>query len=100
MKKFLAKISDIKNAMRVLEIMDECGCDIEKVEDLNGDYWRIKPKWYVSEKDAKDLQTIILHNQHYCHRSKIWKFIFPNIRDGYRFRFLYRKYRQLKLIKE
>ena len=88
MKKILARISDIKNAMRVLEIMDKCGCDIEKVDGL--DYWRIKPKWYVSKKDAEDLRTIVLHNQHWCKRSKIWNFIFPNIREGYRFVFEYR----------
>ena len=55
MKRFLAKISDIKNAMRVLEIMDECGCDIEKVtrDGLDEcDYWKIIPKWYVSEKEG------------------------------------------------
>ena len=95
MKKLLAKISDVKNAMRVLEIMDKCGCDIEKVtrDGLdNGDYWRIKPKWYVSEKDAKDLQKIVLCKQHYCKRSKLWKIIFPNIREGFRYLYEYRKY--------
>lgn len=91
MKKFLARISDIKNAMRVLEIMDKCGCDIEKVTG-NGldecDYWRIKPKWYVSKKDAEDLRKIVLYNQHYCKRSKLWNVIFHNIRDGYRYRYI------------
>ena len=57
MKKFLAQISDIKNAMRVLEIMDRCGCDIEEVDGMN--YYRIKPKYYVSRKDAEDLKNII-----------------------------------------
>ena len=90
MKRFLAKISDVKNAMRVLEIMDECGCDIEYIED--NDKWKIKPKWYVSEKDAKDLREIILHKQHYCKRSKLWNIIFPNIREGYRYLFVYRKF--------
>ena len=90
MKKFLAKISDIKNAMRVLEIMDECGCDIEYVEESDG--WEIKPKWYVSKKDAEDLQEIILHKQHYCKRSKLWNIIFPNIREGCRYLFEYRKF--------
>lgn len=88
MKKLLKKISDIKNAMRVLEIMDKCGCDIEKVtrDGLDKcDYWRIKPKWYVSEQDAKDLQNITLHKEHYCKRSRIWKLIFPNTIEGYRF---------------
>lgn len=88
MKRFLAKISDIKNAMRVLEIMDKCGCDIEKVtrDGLDKcDYWKIIPKWYVSEKDAKDLQKICLHKEHYCKRSKLWKKIFPNVIEGYRY---------------
>jgi hypothetical protein len=96
MKRFLAKISDIKNAMRVLEIMDECGCAIEKVtrDGLDEyDYWKIIPKWYVSEKDAKDLQEICLHKQHYCKRSRLWKRIFPNIREGYRYLYEYRTYK-------
>lgn len=63
-KKFFARIADIPNALRVLEIMDKCGCDIEKVTG-NGldecDYWRIKPKWYVSQKEAEDLRKIILY---------------------------------------
>lgn len=88
MKKFLKRLSDVKNAMRVLEIMDKCGCDIEKVtrdglDEYN--YWRIKPKWYVSKEEAEDLQTIILFKEHYCKRSKVWNIIFPNIRKGYRF---------------
>lgn len=89
MRRFLKKISDIPNAMRVLEIMDKCGgVDIEKVtrkgfEEL--DCWMIKPKWYVSKADAEDLRTITLHKEHYYKRSKIWKLVFPNIREGYRF---------------
>ena len=83
MKKFLKKLSDIPNAMRVLEIMDNCGCDIEYVEDSGK--WKIKPKWYVSKEEAEDLQTIILFKEHYCKRSKIWNVIFHNIREGYRF---------------
>lgn len=89
MKKFFKKLADIQNALRVLEIMDECGgVDIEKV-DRNGfensDYWRIKPKGYVSQEQAEDLRKITLHKYHYKKRSKLWKIIFPNVRDGYRF---------------
>lgn len=95
MKRFLAWISDIKNAMRVLEIMDKCGCDIEKVT-RDGfdeyDYWKIVTKWYVSGKDASDLQRICTHKEHYCNRSKLWERIFPNIREGYRYLYEYRKY--------
>ena len=90
MKKFLAKISDIKNAMRVLEIMDNCGCDIEYVEE--SDAWKIKPKWYVSKEEAEDLQNIVLHKEHYCKRNKLWNIIFPSIREGYRYLYLYRKF--------
>lgn len=83
--KLLSKILDIPNALRVLEIMDKVGCDIEKVKDLNGDYWKIKPKWYVSEKEAKDLQKIVLFHEHCKKRNRLWYKIF-RIRDGYRFR--------------
>lgn len=83
MKKLLKKLSDVKNAMRVLEIMDKCGCDIEQVAGTNE--WKIKPKWYVSKQEAEDLRTIVLDNQHYCSRSKVWKILFPNVREGYRF---------------
>lgn len=82
-KQILSKISDIPNAFRVLDIMDNVGCDIEET-DYKGTY-RIKPKWYVTEQEAKDLRTIILHKQHYKKRSNIWYLIFHNIRKGYRF---------------
>ena len=62
MRKLLKKISDLKNAYRVLEIMDKAGCDIEQVSNMNG-YYKLKPKWYVSERDAKDLQKIVLHKK-------------------------------------
>lgn len=82
-KQILSRISDIPNAFRVLDIMDSAGCDIEET-DYKGTY-RIKPKWYVTEQEAKDLRTIILHKQHYKKRSNIWYLIFNNIRKGYRF---------------
>lgn len=84
-KKILARISDLPNAYRVLDIMDNAGCDIEKIETTNYDWYRIKPKWYVTEQEAKDLRTIILYKEHYKKRSKIWYIIFHNIRKGYRF---------------
>lgn len=62
MRKLLKKISDLKNAYRVLEIMDKAGCDIEQVSNMNG-YYKLEPKWYVSERDAKDLQKIVLHKK-------------------------------------
>lgn len=79
MKKIIKHLSNIKDALRVLEIMDKCGCDIEKVtrDGLDKcDYWIIKPKWYVSEKDAEDLQTIILYKEHYSKESKLFRKLF------------------------
>lgn len=83
LKKLLKRISDIPNAFRVLDIMDNVGCDIEET-DYKGKY-RIKPKWYVTEQEAKDLRTIILYKEHYKKRNNIWCLIFHNIRKGYRF---------------
>ena len=88
-KKLLARISDLPNAYRVLDIMDNAGCDIEK---LQSGYYRIKPKWFVTKQEAEDLRTIILFKRHYKKRSKIWYIIFHNIRDGYRFLFQWKRY--------
>lgn len=82
-KQILKRISDIPNALRVLDIMDNAGCDIEET-DYKGRY-RIKPKWSVTKQEAKDLRTIILYKRHYKKRSNIWYLIFHNIRKGYRF---------------
>ena len=71
-KNILAKISDLPNAYRVLEIMDKAGCDIEKIESVSYDWYRIKPKWYVNRKEAEDLRTIILYKEQYQKRNKIW----------------------------
>lgn len=79
MRKLIKHLSNLKDAFRVLEIMDKCGCDIEKItrDGLDKyDYWIIKPKWYVSGKDAKDLQTIILHKIHYIKESKLFRKLF------------------------
>ena len=95
MKRILAWISDIKNAMRVLEIMGKCGCGIERVtrDGLDKcDCWRIITPWYVSERDARDLQEICQYKQHYCKRSRLWRRIFPNIRDGCRYLHEYRRF--------
>ena len=82
-KQILKRISDIPNAFRVLDIMDNAGCDIEETNS-DGRY-KIKPKWYVTEQEAKDLRTIVLYKQHYEQRGNIWYLIFHNIRKGYRF---------------
>lgn len=79
MRNIIKDLSNLKDAFRVLEIMDKCGCDIEKVtgDGLDKcDYWMIKPKWYVSEKDAKDLRTIVLYKRHYSKESKLFRRLF------------------------
>ena len=90
-KNILAKISDLPNAYRVLEIMDNAGCDIEKIESIPYDWYRIKPKWYVNRKEAEDLRTIILYKEHYQKRNKIWYKIFHNIRENCRLVYEYKK---------
>ena len=85
-KKLLAKISDLPNAYRVLDIMDNAGCDIEEVFNANYYiYYKIKPKWYVSQQDAYDLRTIVLHKEHYKKCNNLWYKIFHNTRKGKRF---------------
>lgn len=77
--KIIKYLTNIKDAFRVLEIMDRASCDIEKVtrDGLeNYDYWVIKPKFYVSEKEAKDLRKIVLYKEHYKDSSKLLHSIF------------------------
>ena len=83
-RKIIRDISNLKDAYRVLEIMDYIGgVDIEKVEGSEK-YWRIKPKRYLLEKDARDLQSISF-GKHYGKRSKIFhKLFYKNYRYGYR----------------
>lgn len=82
-KNFIKDLSNLKDAFRVLEIMDKCTCDIEKItrDGLEKyDYWIIKPKKYVSENDAKDLQTIILFKRHYSRERSVFKgYEFPRV---------------------
>ena len=77
--KLIARVYDLPNAYRVLDIMDDAGCDIEKVtrDGLDsGDFWAITTKWYVTEEQAKDLQRISLFKDNYKKRGRIWKRIF------------------------
>lgn len=67
LKKMIARLYDLPNAYRVLDIMDHTGCDISNVEDV--DMWQITTKWYVTGQEAKDLQTICLFNRQYKERS-------------------------------
>lgn len=92
MKKIIKHLSNLKDAFRVLEIIDHMGgVDIEKVtrDGLNEyDYWQVKPKRYLSGTDARDLQTIGLHKKHYSKESKLFRWLFyrncvPGSRDFY-----------------
>lgn len=88
MLKFIKYLSNLKDAFRVLEIMDKCGCDIEQCSEFSGneEYWIIKPKWYVSKQEAKNLQMICLHHQHYKKTSKLFHKLFcKHIKYGYRY---------------
>ena len=52
MRKLLKKISDLKNAYRVLEIMDKAGCDIEQVSNMNG-YYKTQTQMVCIRKRCK-----------------------------------------------
>lgn len=82
-KRFIARVYDLPNAYRVLDIMDEAGgCDIEEV--LPG-RWNIYIKRYISKEDAEDLRHICLHNRQFKKRSPLWnKLFFRNFRYGCR----------------
>ena len=92
MKKIIKHLSNLKDAFRVLEIIDHMGgVDIKKVtrDGLSEyDYWNVIPKRYLSEKDAKDLRKIGLYKEHYSKESKLFRWLFyknerPMTRDFY-----------------
>jgi len=77
-RKLISRLYDLPNAFRVLDIMDEAGCDIEQVSDR---CWEIHTKWWVSKEDAEDLRTIVLEKRQYRKRSGLWKkLFFPTFR--------------------
>lgn len=71
LKKLLALIYDLPNAYRVIEIMDKAGVDIYSRQPEGSDTikWEVQTKWWLDEKDAKDLQTICLHGHQYKKRN-------------------------------
>ena len=79
-KRFISRIYDLPNAFRVLDIMDECGANVERDERFSsGDCWKVTVPWYLTEKEADDLITIVLYKRQYKKRSKFWKkYIFRN----------------------
>ena len=86
-RRWIARLYDLPNAYRVLDIMDNAGSDIECIADM--EMWQIKPKWYVTEEEAKDLRKICLHKAQYRKRSDIANFVmyhmvFRNVREGAR----------------
>ena len=90
LKKFIARLYDLPNAYRVLDVMDRAGCDIECPNE-EWELWQIKPKWYVTEDDAKDLQEICLFGGQYKERSAlatfiVYKIFFRCFREGSRIR--------------
>ena len=68
-KKFIARLYDLPNAFRVLDIMDVAGCDIEKTKWP--DCYKIIPKWYVTEEEANDLKKIVLYHNQYKKRNRL-----------------------------
>ena len=82
MVKLIKNLSNIKDAFRVLEIMDKVGVDIEEISENR---WKIKPKCHISEEEAKDLRVICLYKEHYKKSSKLFHALFyKNTRYGYR----------------
>lgn len=87
MIKLIKHLSNLKDAFRVLEIMDRASVDIEQVSSLSDSEkcWSIKTKRYVSEQDAKDLRTICLYKEHYKKPSRLFhKLFYSHTRYGYR----------------
>jgi len=90
-RRTIARIYDLPNAFRVLDIM-EGGVDIHEAENLCGQkaegYWDIKLKHWLTQEEAEDLRKITLHKQQYKERkglgSKIFWRIFRNYRKGCR----------------
>lgn len=80
MRNIIRDLSNLKDAFRVLEIIDHMdGVDIEKVtrDGLDKcDYWKITPKHYLSKRDAEDLQIIGLFKEHYSKESKLFRWLF------------------------
>lgn len=86
-RRFLARLYDLPNAFRVLDIMDEAGISFEIMPhtDKYFRYCRISCPYYVTEKDANDLQTIVQYKQQFKPRSTLWtRLIFRSYRKNAR----------------
>lgn len=92
-KKKIARLYDLPNAFRVLDIMDKAGgIDIQPAMNIAGQssesYYDIKIKHWFSEEDAKDLQRITLF-QTSCKERKglsrwLFRHVFRTFRDNTR----------------
>lgn len=92
-KRNIARLYDLSNAFRVLDIMDKAGgVDIQPAMNIAGQsfegYYDIKIKHWLSEEDAKDLQRITLFKIP-CKERKgllrwLFRIVFRTFRDDAR----------------
>ena len=85
----LARIYDLPNAYRVLDIMDSAGgVDVIEAVNIAGQhidgYFDIRLKHWLSEDDAKMLRQITLHNKQCKERNGLGSKIFWRIFRNYR----------------
>ena len=92
-RRIIARIYDMPNAYRVLDIMDNAGgVDVIEAVNIAGQhidgYFDVRLKHWLSEEDAKMLRQITLHDKQCKERngigSKIFWHIFRNYRKGCR----------------
>lgn len=93
LRRKIARLYDLPNAYRVLDIMDNAGgVDIHPGVNVAGQVFEgeydIKIKCWLSEEDAKDLQRITLFHRQYKPRKGfahwIFRRVFRQFRDGCR----------------
>ena len=92
LKRFIARLYDLPNAYRVLDIMDKCSVDIAPavnvIGQISNDYFDVQIKHWLNEKEAKDLRCIVTYKEQYKERkgisSKIFWRIFPTYRKDCR----------------
>lgn len=72
-KKLIAYIFDIPNAMRVLDIMDNAGCSFDFTEVGSKYAWKIISPYLVTKKEADDLRKIVQFKYNYKKRGCIFR---------------------------
>ena len=88
-KKNIARLYDIPNAFRILDIMDKAGgVDIQPAMNSVGQsfegYYDIKIKHWLSEEDAKDLQRITLFQTSCKERKGLSRWLFRRVFHTFR----------------